>query len=64
MEIILILLGFIILLPIMNVCGWILKGLGAIANIFFEGIGNCLGCLFKLSFWIIVIFLLLMLTIL
>lgn len=59
MEILLLLLGFIILLPLMSAGGWVLKALEAIASVFFEGIGNCLGCLFKFSFWAIVIFLLL-----
>lgn len=64
MEFALLILGFFILLPLMSLGGWALKGLSAIADIFFQGIGNCLGCMFKLSFWIILIFLLLMLAIL
>lgn len=50
-----IIIGIIFILTLMSLGGWILKGLSFIASIFFEGVGNCLGCCFKLIFYIFVI---------
>lgn len=60
MEIFLIVLGIFVLLCIMSVGGWILKLLEQVLGLFFEGVGNCLGCLLKFAFWIFAIILLIM----
>ena len=60
MEIFLIILGVFLLLCLLSIGGWILKLLGHIVSLFFEGIGNCLGCLLNSAFWIFIIFLLLL----
>lgn len=55
MQIVLIILGIIVILCLMSAGGWILRLLESIAGLFFEGVGNCLGCLLKLVVWIIAI---------
>ncbi len=55
MPAVLIILGIIIVLCLMSLGGWILRILGVFASLFFEGVGNCLGCLLKLAVWIFVI---------
>lgn len=52
------------MLPVMSIFGWVLKGLESVTGVFFDGIGNCLGCMFKLSFWAIAIFVLLLVMVL
>lgn len=63
MEIVLIVLGIVVLLSIMSAGGWIMKGLAALAGLFFEGVGNCLGCILKFGFWILLILMLLMMIV-
>lgn len=60
MEIFLIIFGVIVLLCLLSVGGWILKLLEGILGLFFEGIGNCLGCLLKFGVWIFAIILILL----
>lgn len=60
MEIILIVFGVIVLLCLLSVGGWILKLLEGILGLFFEGIGNCFGCLLKFAVWIFAIILIIM----
>lgn len=61
MEIVLVIVGIVALLFIMSIGGWIMKGLAALAGLFFEGVGNCLGCILKFGVWIFVVWLLFML---
>ena len=51
MEILFIIICIFALMFLMSIGGWILKGLGFFAGIFFEGVGSCLGCLLKFGFW-------------
>lgn len=60
MTIFLIIIGIILLMCGMSIAGWILKGLMEIVGLFFEGIGNCLGCVFKLGFWVLLIIILIL----
>jgi len=63
MTIFLIIIGIILLMCGMSIVGWILKGLMEIVGLFFEGIGNCLGCVFKLGFWVLLIIILILLIV-
>ena len=58
MEILFIIICIFALMFLMSIGGWILKGLGFFAGIFFEGVGSCLGCLLKFGFWFLLIIIL------
>lgn len=60
MEIVIAIFVIVGILILMSIGGYLLKGIEALAGIFFEGVGSCLGCLFKAGIWIIIIIVIIM----
>lgn len=55
MKIAILIVVAIIVLCFMSLGGWILHLIEMLLGVLFEGVGNCLGCLLKFGFWILII---------
>lgn len=59
MAIALFIVGIIVVIVILSAMGWLGAGINVILSLIGDGLGNCLGCSFKLLIWVFFILLIL-----